>query len=133
MILDIDEAGATAKFLSRIFKVVRFCVRKGAGGKDVEDAELDPLLDRPRRMGAVLESQPRQLDVERDMEIDGEDGLRPEIIPAPDSPALSAKLPSPHVPSEQRPLPESSFDEACHPSRVPVADGAQCYELTLGQ
>ena len=54
LILGIDEAGVTVKFQSQTFKVARFCARKKGEQKDVEDAELDPLRARFRRIGADL-------------------------------------------------------------------------------
>ena len=42
LILDIDEAGAAARFQSQTFKVARFCVRKKAEAA-VGDEEVGPL------------------------------------------------------------------------------------------
>ena len=70
LISDIDEAGATAKFKSEFFKVARFWVRKQGEEKDVEDAELDPVRARFRRIGSDLGGQLRQVDVETDLEVD---------------------------------------------------------------
>ena len=71
----------------------------------MEDAGLDPPRERFRRMGADLGSQPRQVDAGKDMRVDREDGNcasntgtpesdsgpRPEMIPVPDAPSLSAR------------------------------------------
>ena len=61
LILDIDETGVTAKFQSQTFTVARFRVRKKAEEKDAEDAELDPLRARFRRIGADSGGQTRQV------------------------------------------------------------------------
>ena len=112
----------------------------------MEDAELDPLHARSRRIGADLGSQLRQVDVEMEMEVDTEDGNltsstgtpesdsgpRPETIPVPDSPCLSAQLPSPHAPLDRHQHLESSFDKKCAPSQAPRVDGIWYGELTWG-
>ena len=41
-ILDIDETGVTVNFHTQTSKVKRFCVRKKAEEKDVDDEECDP-------------------------------------------------------------------------------------------
>ena len=111
MKLDIDGTGVTVKFQSQTFKVALFCVRKKGGEQDAEDAELDPLRERSRRIGADLGGQLRQVHVGMDMDVDREDGNNAsntgipecesgptaETIPAPDSPPLSAQLPAPRV------------------------------------
>ena len=51
-ILDVDEAGVTAKFRAQISKVARFGVRKQGGEKDAVVAELDSEQDRFRPSGA---------------------------------------------------------------------------------
>ena len=126
LISDIDEAGATVKFQSQTYKVARFYARKKREETEVERAELDPLHVRFRRIGADLGSQSRQVDVGEDMEVGSEDGNhtprtgtpesnsgpRPDMILVPDSPSLSAHLPSPRAPSERHYRPGSSFDKA---------------------
>ena len=111
VISDIDGTGATAKFQSQIFNVARICVREKGEEKDVEDAELVPVRTGFRWSGADLGSQLRHVDVGEDMAADREDGNsslstgtpdrgsghRPEMIPAPEFPPLSAQLPSPHL------------------------------------
>ena len=122
-------------------------MRKKGKGRDVEDAELDPLHARFGRIGADLESQLRQVDVGRDMEAEREDGKctsstgatksdsapQTEKIPAPDSLPLSARLPAPRTSLEKHPHLESSSDKVCAPSQAPRADGAQYDGLTGGQ
>ena len=61
---------------------------------------------------------------------ESDSGLRPEMIPAPDSPSLSAQLPSPHASSGGRPHLESSFDKMRAPSQAPGAAGNQYDEMT---
>ena len=75
----------------------------------------------------------------KDMEVDRVDGTftpsagtpesasgpRPEMIPVPDAPSLSAQLPSPHTPSGRHQHLETSLDKTCAPSRAPRADGAR--------
>ena len=147
LMLDIDATGATAKFQAQTFKVARCRARKKGGGKDVEDAELDPLRERFRRIGADLGTQPKQVDVEKDMDADREDGNytsstgtpgsdsgpKPEMVPAPDPPPLSVRFLSPRVPSDTHPHLESSFEKTCWPSQAPRAEGAQYDEMTWGQ
>ena len=84
------------------------------------------------------------MDVEKDMEVEREDGNftsitgmpgsdpgpQPEMIPAPDSLSLSAQLPSPRTSLEKRQHLESSVDKACAPPQAPRADGAQYDKLT---
>ena len=93
----------------------------------MEDAELDPLRERFRRIGADLGTQPKQVDVEKDMDADREDGNytsstgtpgsdsgpKPEMVPAPDPPPLSVRFLSPRVPSDTHPHSESSFEKTC--------------------
>ena len=101
------------------FKGGAFSRQEERGGKDVEDAELNPLRDRFRRIGADLVSQPKQVGVEKEMEVDREggndtsststperdSGPRPEMILVPDSP-----LPRSHVPSYRvRTCPRAEF------------------------
>ena len=137
--MDIGETGATANFQSKIFEVAHFCEREKVEKKDVEEAELDPPQDRFRRRGADPGSQSRQVDVEKETENDGENGgnasstgfpegdssLRQEMIPAPDSPASSAKLPFPHVPSGRTLHLQPSFDKACKSPQAPGRMGAR--------
>ena len=73
--MDIDETGVAA----------RLGVRKKGAEKDAEGAELDPLRERIRRIGADLGSQPRQVDVEKDMEVDMEDGNHTSSTGPPES------------------------------------------------
>ena len=147
LILDIDETGVTAKFQSQTFKVARF--RVGAKGReqDVGGAELDPLQPRFRQFVADLGSQLRLVDVGKDMEVGREDGNstlstgtpergsgpRPEMIPIPETPTLSAQLPSPRATLDRRQHPESFFDKTSSPTHAPRADRAQYDELTWGQ
>ena len=105
LFLDIDEAGVTAKCQVQTFLAAGFCVREKGEEKDVGDAESDPMRERFRRFLADLGSPTRQVDVGEDMEVDREDGNfssgagapesdsgpRPEMIPVPDSPRLSAQ------------------------------------------
>ena len=79
------------------------------------------------------------MDVEKDVEADrgggnstpssgtpeGDPGPRPDMIPVPDSPYLSAQLPSPRAPLDWRQHLESSPDKTCAPSRAPRADETQ--------
>ena len=51
---DGEESGAIANSQSRTFKVARYCVRKKAEEKDVEDVELDPLQTRTRPAEVAL-------------------------------------------------------------------------------
>ena len=67
LILGLGEAGVTLKFQSQTFRVARFRARRKEKEKDVEDAELDPSRERSRRICADLGSQPRQVDVGKDM------------------------------------------------------------------
>ena len=120
---------------------------KGKGGRDVHDAKLDPLRERFRRTRADLGGQPREADVEKDMEVDRENasfssstgtpernsGIRPEMVPVPESPSLSIQLPSPQVPSDGHQHLVSSFDKTCVPSRASWADGTQLAKMTWGQ
>ena len=137
LILDIDETGAIVKFQSQMRKAARFCVRKKGEEKDVEDAELDPVRTRFRQSGADLGSQLRHVDVEKDMEVEREDGNStlntgppksgsgpwPEVIPVPDPPSLSAQLPSPHVTMDKQRHVGSTFGMKCAPSQAPRAAG----------
>ena len=113
----------------------------------MEEAELGPLRELFRRFGAYFGSQPRQVDVEKDVEADREDGNfisstgapesdlgpRPEMILVLDSPSLSGQLPSPRVTSDGHQPPESSSDKMCAPPQVPRADGTQYDEMTWVQ
>ena len=142
LIFDIDGTGVTVKAQSHIFKVARFCAREAE-----LEAELDPARVRPRQSESDPGYQLGQIDAEKDMEVDREDGNstsstgisrsgcspQPEMIPVPDSPPLSAQLPT-QQPSKMtlRHL-ESSLDRTCEPSQAPRADGAQYEKLTWGQ
>ena len=55
---------------------------------------------------------------------ESESGSKPEMIPAPDPPALSAPVSSPRVPSGLHPDLGSSFDKAREPSEAPMAGRA---------
>ena len=78
MILDIDEVGVTVKFQWQTLNVARFRAGEEGEGKDVGDAELGPSQARFRQIGEDLGSQLRQVDVEKDMWVDGEDGTLPQ-------------------------------------------------------
>ena len=110
----------------------------------MEGAELDPAQVRFRKRETEPGNPLGQIDVERDMELDREDGksslsagspesgscARPEMVPAPDSPLLSVQLPTSRETLDiPQPL-ESSFDTKCAASQAPRADGAQYDELT---
>ena len=92
-----------------------------------------------RQSDTDLENQLEQVDAAKDMEVDREDGNstlstdtpesvsgpRPDMIPVPDSPFLSAQLPLPRDTLDiPRPL-ESSSGRPCAPSQAPRADGPQ--------
>ena len=80
-------------------------MRKEREEKGADDAWMDPFRERFRQIGGDLGSQPWQVDVEGDMDVDREDGNypssmgtpesdsgpRPEMILAPDSPRLLAQ------------------------------------------
>ena len=124
--------------------MARFCERKKGVERDAEYTELDPLRARFRRIGPDLGSQPRQVDVGKDMGSDrkrgnvtpstgapeSDSGPRPEMIPVLESSSLSARLPSPHAPLDRHKHLESSPDETCAPFRAPRADETQYGELT---
>ena len=74
LILDIDEAGVAAQFQSQAFGVARLCVRKRGEEKDAEETELDPARVRFRQSETDLGSQLGQVGVEKDMEVEREDG-----------------------------------------------------------
>ena len=131
-------------FQYQISKVARSCVRKRGGEGDAEEDEVDPVRVRLHQGDSGLGDQLRQVEVEKDMEVDREDGnstLRtgapvsgcgpqPEMIPVPDSPTLSVQLPTPQQ-STATPQPlEASFEGTCAPSQAPRADGPQNEELT---
>ena len=113
----------------------------------MEEEALDPVRVRLHQSESGLRDQLRQVEVETEMWPDSEDGNstlstgapasgcgpQPETIPAPGSPTLSVRLPTPHQ-SEvtSHPL-ESSFDRTCAPSQALRAEGAQCDKLMLGQ
>ena len=78
-VLHIDATGVPVKFQPQTFEVARLCVRKTGGKKDEEDAELDLLRERFRRIGADLGSHPRRVDVQEDMGVDREMGITPRI------------------------------------------------------
>ena len=113
----------------------------------MEAAEFHPLRERFPRIGPDLGSPTGEVDMEKDMDVDREDGNftsrpgtpesdsgpRPDMIPVQDSPSLSAHLPSPQVPAEGRQYLEPSFDKKCAPPQAPRADGAQYDELTRAQ
>ena len=115
MILGSDETGATAKFQSQTFKVARLRVWKTVEAMDVADAELAPLRERFRHIGADSGSPPRHVVLGADMDVDREDGndtsstgnpesesgAKPEMIPVPDSPSPPEQLPSPNAPTGQ--------------------------------
>ena len=138
MILDIEETGVIVKIQSQTLKVAHFCVRKKVEAKDVEDAELGPLRERFRLPGTDLGGRPRQVNVVADTDVDrgygadassagtpeSESGSKPEMIPVQHSPALSAPVSSPRVPSGLHPDPGSSFDKAREPSQAPMAGRA---------
>ena len=83
--MDIDETSVEAKFQSQISKVARFCARKTAEGRDVGEAEMDALRDRFKHTGADLGSQPGQVDVDKDLEVAGEDGINTSSTGLPES------------------------------------------------
>ena len=64
---------------------------------------------------------------------ESDSGLRPAMIPVPDSPWLSAELLSPHAPSDGYPHLEPSFHKTCAPPQARRAAGTQYDEMTWGQ
>ena len=111
------------------------------------DAELDPSHARMRSVGPAPWDTREEQDMGNAMDVDTEkgkctsntgapenrQGRRPAAIPAPGSPPLSEKLPSPHGSPAKRPEWESSFGNKCEPSQTPVADRAQYDRLTRDQ
>ena len=142
--LEIDWAGATAKFQSQTFKVARFCLRGKVDVKDAEYAELDPLHARMRTDGPAVRDKQGQQDMGDETDLDAEKGYctlneggpesglghNPAVIPAAGTPSLSVQLPSPRGLPGEHPGWESSFDNKCEMSQAPVADRAQYDQLT---
>ena len=109
--------------------------------------ELDPARLRLHQSEPELGDQLRRVGVEKDMEVDREDGNstlsagapasgcgpRTERIPAPDPPTLSVQLPIPQQAKVTSQSLESSFDSKRAPPQAPRADGTQYEKLTRGQ
>ena len=78
----------------------------------MEDAELDPLRERFRRIRADSGRRPRQVDAEEDVDVDMEGG---KYAPSPGTPESDSgpkpDSPSPRVLSDKHPYLESSFDK----------------------
>ena len=147
MILDSGESGATAKFQSQVFKVAMFCVRQRGEEEDAVEEELNPARVRLLLSGSGLGNELRSFEVESEMEADRDDGNstwstgiplsgcrpRPEMIPVPDSPPLSAQLPTQQPSKTNLRSLDSSIYRTCEPSQVPRADGTQYEKLSRGQ
>ena len=134
-------------FQYQISKVARSCVRKRGGEGDAEEDEVDPVRVRLHQGDSGLGDQLRQVEVEKDMEVDREDGnstlrtgapesgcgSQPEMIPAPDSPTLSVQLPTQQQSKVTSHPMEPSRARTRAPSQAPRADGTQHEKLSRGQ
>ena len=104
------------KFQTQISTVARFRERKKGEEKNAEDAELDPLHTRFRRIGADLGSQLGQVDAGKDLEVDRGDGDltsstgTPESDSGPRPEMIPAQSPSPRASLDKHQHLESSFD-----------------------
>ena len=76
MVSDCDESGAIVNSQSRTFKVARYCVRKKAEEKDVEDVELDPLQTRIGLVEAAPRVDSTLWNEGNEMDVDAEMGIR---------------------------------------------------------
>ena len=114
-LFDIEETGATATFQRQTFEVARYCVRKRLDRKDVHEDEWqntkrtgDPRMSRPpacpdmtQARGFVVGKSMDLVEIEQDAGVVGPsaDLMRkhsitsPRLIPVPESPTLSIRLP----------------------------------------
>ena len=143
MILDIDGAGATAKFRSQTFNVARVCARRKADAAEGGDREVDPPKERLRTGGLDLENRRKPTDGEESADADEADGIDTASTGVPDgdlgldrgavsvldSPLRSVQLPSSKGSVDHPPDLGSSFDEICEPSHFPKVSRTQ-YDAT---